>query len=249
MNIPLTAHDITFERFIEIKKVDQNFLQEPTIEKLIQVTKFWHDHSVPVGEMPEKDFQYTLGEAVTHCKTYIHVLNLINNYKPTSTGRFKYKGKEWHVSSIVNERMTVNEYIISVECERRMKEIEDDKRDLSGQFEFSLTLKEFACLVRLKDENIPIDKADRDKFLTKRMELFQDIPMSYVLNVQSFFLNTINEYAATTNLTHILQESQNTRQSSQQNIRKQKTGKKTISKKYGKERGITRFIPNWLRLV
>ena len=247
MNIPQAVSDITYERFIEIKKVEQAFLEEPTIERMIQVTKFYHSSDVPIGDMPPVGFTYGLGEAVTHTKTYCHVVNLINSYKPEKTERFKHNGKTWVANSIVTDKMTVNEYVIAVECERRLSEIQEHKKDLDGQIEFSLTLREFSALVRLDGEDIPIDKRDREKWFTERMTIFATLPMDTVLNVNAFFLNTILDYGKNMTLSHTSKESQNTQANKAEKRAGQKAGKKNGGKTSGSVLATIRSMLNLWR--
>lgn len=251
MNIPISVSDITYERFIELKKVDQAFLQEPTIEKLMQVSKFWHGHDVTMGDIPEPTFMYNIGDEVTHARTYYHVLNLINSYEPQLTKTFQHKGKTWYVNPVVSDKMTVNEYIISAECQRRLNEIieSDEKRDLEGQFEFSFNLKQFAALCRLKGENIPIDKNERDKWLNERMKVFEDIPMNVVLDVNAFFLSTISDYGKTMNLPLFSEGSQNIPQNKMHKQQRQRVVIKNTGKRFGNALGLIRYIQNLFRWV
>lgn len=244
MNIPQSVSDITYERFIEIKKVEQAFLDAPAIERMIQITKFYHSSDVPIGDMPPVDFTYGLGEAVTHSKTYCHVVNLINRYKPEKTERFKHNGKTWVANSIVTDKMTVNEYVIAVECERRLSEIQGHKKDLDGQIEFSLTLREFSALVRLDGEDIPIDKRDREKWFIDRMNIFATLPMNTVLNVNAFFLTTILDYGKNMTLSHTSKENQNIQANKAEKRAGQEVGKRNGGKIFGNVPGIIRSMLN-----
>jgi len=239
LNIPLSVQDITFERYIELKAEDKFFLEEPQAERILQFTKFFHGNDVPIGKVPKKTFMYKLGDEVTHMRTYFHLINLINSYEYEPVSTFEHDGKKWYVDSIINDRLNTNEYIIGMETERRLKEVEDTKGDPDGAFEFNLGLRLFACMARLENENIPLDKREREKWLDERMRIFANISMDKVLNVRGFFLSTIQDYAKTLTLFPTSKESQNTHGNKAQPTQERKPKIRSILKRFGDVLGIT----------
>jgi hypothetical protein len=251
MTIPLTVSELTFERFIEIRAAYDLYKEEPSQERLLQITKYFHDESVPIGELPNEGYMYNIGDEVTHTRTYFHLINLINSYKSdieNVRNGFDFAGEKWVVNAIYNNVVTVSEYIIAMETERRFNEVKDTTGDIDGAFEFNLGLRLFSCLVRKPNEVIPMDKNVRDKWLKERIQIFESIPMDKVLDIKDFFLHMISDFATTTNLSHTSKGSPSTQRNNLKTQHVTRIGQNNTEIQYGSVQGLIQSMRNLLRL-
>lgn len=163
-----------------------------------------------------RGFFLTFGEDVTIQRLYVHLNTIIDNFydEEAANGNSVNYSIEWYETKrkrkpctyIVNRqkaqviitgdatKFTTGETIEIKEWQRLTMQAVENRGDLEGNFAFTLGLAEFAILVRKPGEELPFNKAERDAFIKKRMEIFETLPTSDVLKVRFFLLRILNDW-------------------------------------------------------
>jgi len=152
-------------------------------------------------------------------RLYIHIITIVNQYKPNKIpAEFKVKWyseplkegqnrrknakKNWYYLQANEARstlkfkkanLTFGEVFLMGIIQDNFEKKKASTKHLNGNAAFNLNIKCLSVLLRKKGEKIPIDKKDYDPFIKQRQSVWRDIPLSTVLDVRFFFLNTIEE--------------------------------------------------------
>lgn len=225
-NIPMTVEEMTYSQFLDMKAAEKNHsgdFRNVIIESIIPYLKDPNDaYDMPFGEDKE-DAQYrplVVGDDITATGLYLHLLYLIETYKGRVKDKdliyeFEHKGEKYQVNergikALSGMAFTVGEVVEVLQYQKlytdmqRQFEKQNEMQtgqtgifDLDCAMEFKLGLQEIAVLARKKDEKLPVIKREKDAFIVERMQVFQDLPMSIVLDIRFFLLSGLKKLAAT----------------------------------------------------
>lgn len=125
-----------------------------------------------------------------------HLVRLINEYKPKDLESviLPIDGKECELSvqqaAFGINTLTTGEYLTFREYSNRISG-EMAKGDVDGNFAFTLDAVMLAILLRKKDEELPVNKRERERFIENRSNQFGKIPLDAYLDVAFFLSNSI----------------------------------------------------------
>ena len=171
-------------------------------------------YSLPDDAYLPEDFMVGLNEDLSIMKLYKHLVTVIQTFKVEKDGKTKlrgpeidytystiYKGDEYFITPERAELMyarrpyRAGEWIEAVELERLLEFKKNlDKGNDGGALEFRMTLMQMAVILRKKDEKLPLNVAERNKFMNERAVHFKDLPLHTVLSVRDFFLTSMKSY-------------------------------------------------------
>lgn len=219
-DIPNHVSERTFEDFCHFRELDHHFLdqadQAGMLEAMISACQAMVKgpvNKLPVAQKGEhmddlikEGFQLELGEPITIHRLYAHLVVLIQTYQPTHLPRsytFKWNKTTFQVERMDSARtlagiaLSTGEAIEVLEFQRRADDqMKTEPKDF-GSIDFNLGLREFAILVRKKDEELPSNKKRRQAFIAKRIEFFKSVPLNYILDLRFFFAASWMNYIAT----------------------------------------------------
>lgn len=202
----IDIRQITYKQYSEFKAADdayrKNAQEELAGAFLMQavnaIVKLDEDTPLYASEDLPADFTYKIGDEISVHATYIHIVNLINAYKPEPWNEIQLGTQKYYLSSMTIEgliRPNAQEAITALEFSRQLALVEQD--DIDGNISFNMGLRTFAILVRKKDEFLPENRKDLLAFVTKRAELFEELSMDVVLDVNAFFFQQLTKSLTT----------------------------------------------------
>jgi hypothetical protein len=207
--LPGHASDITFRQFIDMRSTEQAFYEDgsfgygsiPTVLAAIYGDDFVNslDMYMPPNAEELRPIQpefLTLESEVDTLSVYNHTLAVIESFEPTSADNvIKYRGEEYVllVSDILkgDGKVKVSSGVVALELAAHFQALIETKGDIEGNYAFTLGLLEVATLARKRDELLPLNKNERERWLQERGKLFENLPLSEVLKVRFFFLRIL----------------------------------------------------------
>lgn len=139
---------------------------------------------------------------------YVHILTLINSYKPeqlSSDYRISIGGKLYCIQgdaaarALTGIRYTAGE-VVTLKNFQRTTALALERAggyDAEGNLGFNLGLEEVATLLRPVGVKLPWERRERIAFIDSQKELFKDLPLDVIMNIRFFLLNSIKELAKT----------------------------------------------------
>jgi hypothetical protein len=199
VSLPLSANDIRFAEFCDFIELENQSLNKNADEK--DVKDFT---SIPLQLIVEAlefvvdgDLSVLTENDILYC--YSHILKLVSDYKSTHDKGTDYvvliDGIEYVITVeqfnyMLNESLSVVETVEFLEVDRWVHNAMQTAKELSN-LEFNLGLSQLAILLRKRGEQLPISKSKRDAFIEQRKLIFQELPLSTVLDIRAFFLSII----------------------------------------------------------
>jgi len=114
---------------------------------------------------------------------------------------FTYQGETYLLKAKSVERaytqdqakLTTNEVFEVIETRRIIEKATEVRGDPEGALEFQMNLALVAALARKENEPLPVNPAERRRFVDGRALLFKGLPMSDVYRIRAFFLRTLTD--------------------------------------------------------
>lgn len=207
--LPGHASDITFRQFIDMRSTEHAFYEDhtfgygsiPTVLAAIYGDDFVNalDMYMPPNAdncKPIRPEFLTLESEIDTLTIYNHTLAVIESYEPNSADNvIRYNGEEYVllVTDILkgDGKVKVSSGVVALELAAHFQAMIDVKGDLEGNYAFTLGLLEVATIARKRDELLPLNKNERERWLQERGKLFENLPLSEVLKVRFFFLRIL----------------------------------------------------------
>lgn len=161
-----------------------------------------------VSEIMTRGCRFQIGEPFNVIRIYGHLLSLLNGYRTDRldlSGDFAvdYKGKRYVINQdrakrfFTRQSFTVVEVIEIQETRRLFNSAIAKKGDPDGALEFEMDLRTVAVLLREPGHLLPINKAERHRYLETMARHFSDLPMDAVLDIRFFLRSTLRELVKT----------------------------------------------------
>jgi len=183
-----------------------------------------------VAQLIESGFTFGFNDEVTLIRLYCHIVNLINGYKPhkpTKDYQYTWLGVEYFIDpneaydALTGQSHTVGEALTVLQLQKQAVAVIEQKGDKDGNVSFNLGLGELAVLLRPKGVKVPVSKKERTAFINRQKKIFEDLPLSVVLDVRFFLLHTLIRLAKKR-----LTDTFSTRPKTKRNLSRIKTARK-----------------------
>lgn len=138
-----------------------------------------------------------------------HISSTITRHKPRiyseAEHRFEYKGETYAIPAIktlplglgvVLPNISVIEAIEALELLRLTDASQKERPDEAANIRFTSYLRMLAIIARKEGEELPVNDAQRERFITERVIHFQEIDAATALDVDFFLLSTLQNLNA-----------------------------------------------------
>jgi len=200
VELPTTPRELKLSAYIDFVKVQESVIN-PVARAIMSISAIT---GVDYGEMLEAKVGdiYSASTNLDGCLSpiFAHIYNVVGKVSPVlrteSDCTFEYKGQQYIIPYIqqialsgvdIMPDISVIEAIEILETKRIAEQLE--KEDLTGSVLFSGYLRTMAVIARKEGELLPIEEAEKEKFLSERMKHFQDIDCQTAFDV-AFFLTS-----------------------------------------------------------
>jgi len=164
-----------------------------------------------VLDLMQSDFVFNFDDELSITRIYAHIITLlkrvdIENLDNGKEIRIKNGEVEYVLDSVRAVRLmtetnvTAGEMLETLEFQKRFFG-NSEKANLNDvtNLDFELGLTEVAILCRKEGEKLPWRKAELDNWLQKRIHEIKDIPLSDVLRIRFFLLDSLTNFVQTAN--------------------------------------------------
>lgn len=164
-----------------------------------------------VLDLMQSDFVFNFDDELSITRIYAHIITLlkrvdIENLDNGKEIRIKNGEHEYVLDSVRAVRLmtetnvTAGEMLETLEFQKRFFG-NSEKANLNDvtNLDFELGLTEVAILCRKEGEKLPWRKAEFDNWLQKRIHEIKDIPLSDVLRIRFFLLDSLTNFVQTAN--------------------------------------------------
>lgn len=161
--------------------------------------------------LEETRFQVGFDTDLSIIRLYMHYINMIQAYRPEvvpykyiiswwrdkkQTAKVDYTLTGANVRAAISEvTYTSGEVLTLNEWRRRISTAILQKGDPDGNLAVTLDATELSILLRRPGEELPINKADRKKFLDTRKRIFNGAPLTFILDLRFFLANILERSA------------------------------------------------------
>lgn len=199
LNIPEKLSELTISQVYDFYIEEEKLLDSDNeISYLFSALACCYGEEVARLSIGTINDRFVFGEEITGFGLYRYTLELINNYKPQITKNYSvlHKGEIYTISGndqkliqldmgfTVGEVITIKTFL-DYASKRKSKGLEN--------VDFNLSLEQIATILRKQGEVLPVNIAERTKFIDQRKHLFSDLPYTNALDIIFFLLNTQSE--------------------------------------------------------
>lgn len=154
------------------------------------------------------DYSIDFGEELSILRVYAHIRTIVHRYKPrlkigSKDFSFTHKGETyywdrplWKDSMRPFPNLPAGVAILVQD----FRDLYNEKKKLiqyggeNANHDFNLGQTEIALLCRKKGEKLPMHDGERSKWIDKRSNEFSDIPLSTLLDLRFFLINTLEDW-------------------------------------------------------
>lgn len=202
IELPTTPQELKLSAYIDFLKAQES-VQNPVARAIMSISAIT---GVDYGEMLDAKVGniYSSDTNLDGCLSpvFAHIYGVVGKVVPKlRTGddcTFEYKGEQYIIPYIqqialsgvdIMPDISVIEAIEILETKRIAEQME--KEDTTGSVMFSGYLRTMAVISRKEGELLPIDEAEKERFLSERMKHFQDIDCQTAFDVAFFLTSTL----------------------------------------------------------
>lgn len=217
LEVPSHVSEISLKDYIDFKrekdqyseltdedKADQSFTH---LIKAVSVLVKGDLTIIPAGDLSADQIDAAIEgkgvlSEVSIVRLYAYLIWLINSYWKSTDKLIPgycvmYKGKDYYLTQgrseliLTREAFTVGEVLEVEETNNWFERAKKAKGDPDGNFEFMADCAMMAVLLRPKGHELPINPEEREKYINKMGQHFQDLSLDVVLDVRFFLLSTL----------------------------------------------------------